>query len=485
MRKYFISVLLSVLALMSAGAVGKNDYESLIRDATTVEEFKNAVSENPAVLKANIGSLKENALLCAIRLDKPEEDIAFLLSKKIKVTDTNSKKQDALMYTCMYSADNPLVAVTVIKQYGGKKSLTKALLRKDADKKCALDYIKENSNVFAYELIARIVEPSVIEKYHPAAAKPTVTTRMPSKSTDDEVSEAETEVDSPAEIIPDIPESEPTAAPETEESQSAAAEETEPPATELSESETVPESTATVAEPYKKLFLYDYEPVQKELSPEPEEKNGTSLAKIAQPNKRDANGRTPLMKAVKDGNDWEVRSLIKSGADINMADNEGWTAFMYAIRYQNNLELINLLLKNGANPTVANKYGTTALQLAAMYSNNPDILRLVMEQQPAGSNEIFKSFILTLTSNTGNPATQSAKIKIFMEKNVPLNRFYDGKTPLMYAAEYSTSTEILKELIDNGAMISVRDADGRTAFYYASQNSTLAHDDIYWSLNGN
>ena len=54
----------------------------------------------------------------------------------------------------------------------------------------------------------------------------------------------------------------------------------------------------------------------------------------------------------------------------------------------------------------------------------------------------------------------------------------------MLAAEYSSSTQILKILIDNGALPSIRDASGKTAFYYASMNTSLEHDDIYWSLNG-
>ena len=54
----------------------------------------------------------------------------------------------------------------------------------------------------------------------------------------------------------------------------------------------------------------------------------------------------------------------------------------------------------------------------------------------------------------------------------------------MLAAEYSSSTQILKTLIDNGALPSIRDASGKTAFYYASMNTSLEHDDIYWSLNG-
>ena len=453
MKRHFLSAFFLALIPLIAFAAPRTDYEALIQNATA-QNFEEVVAENPKLLKAKIGPLKENALLCAIRLDKPEEIISFLLSKKIKAAGMNGKKQDALIYISIYSADNPVVAAAVLKQYGGKKELTKALTRKDSYKKCALDYIKENANMITYELIAKTVDDSVIEKSRPKS-EPTVKKRLPTGS-----SKTEENIE---------PADEPNTTAETTEENTAA---------DAGLVDTVP------AEPFKKLFLYDYEPAQKELVPEPQEEKSANLASIANPNERDINGRTLLMKAVKDGNDWEVRSLIKSGADVNMADLEGWTAFMYAIRYQNSLEIVNILLDNGADPAIPNKYGTTSLQLAATYTSNPEILRVVLEKYPAGSNEIFKSFILAITANTGSTATQAAKINVFIEKNVPLNRFYEGKTPLMLAAEYSSSTQILKILIDNGALPSIRDASGKTAFYYASMNTSLEHDDIYWSLNG-
>ena len=343
--------------------------------------------------------------------------------------------------------------------------------------------------MITYELIAKTVDDSVIEKYRPKS-EPTVKKRLPtgSSKTEENIEPAD-ELDTTAETaeentasdagqdntVPEaagLPNNEDTSENQNEEEN-------------VSSGQEKPQVQNTApAEPFKKLFLYDYEPAQKELVPEPQVEKSANLASIANPNERDINGRTLLMKAVKDGNDWEVRSLIKSGADVNMADLEGWTAFMYAIRYQNSLEIVNILLDNGADPAIPNKYGTTSLQLAATYTSNPEILRVVLEKYPAGSNEIFKSFILAITANTGSTATQAAKINVFIEKNVPLNRFYEGKTPLMLAAEYSSSTQILKILIDNGALPSIRDASGKTAFYYASMNTSLEHDDIYWSLNG-
>ena len=190
------------------------------------------------------------------------------------------------------------------------------------------------------------------------------------------------------------------------------------------------------------------------------------------------------MLAVKDGNDWEVKSLIQSGANVNLQDKDGWTALMYAARFQNNIELTNTLLSSGADPKIHNKYGSSAMQLASSYSNNPAILKRILEELKEDSTEVFKSFILAITAGGNNPVTQIGKLKVFIEHGVPVNRFYEGKTPLMYACEFATTTEVIKLLLDNGAMTKVRTGDGKTAFNFAELNTHLEHNDVYWSLNG-
>ena len=101
MKRHFLSAFFLALIPLIAFAAPRTDYEALIQNATA-QNFEEVVAENPKLLKAEIGPLKENALLCAIRLDKPEEIISFLLSKKIKAAGMNGKKQDALIYISIY-----------------------------------------------------------------------------------------------------------------------------------------------------------------------------------------------------------------------------------------------------------------------------------------------------------------------------------------------------------------------------------------------
>ena len=53
----------------------------------------------------------------------------------------------------------------------------------------------------------------------------------------------------------------------------------------------------------------------------------------------------------------------------------------------------------------------------------------------------------------------------------------------MYACEFGNSTKVIKVLLDNNAVPSLRSNEGKTAYEYASENKKLAHDSTYWELN--
>ena len=232
-------------------------------------------------------------------------------------------------------------------------------------------------------------------------------------------------------------------------------------------------------------FLFDYAPKTYKDDYAEKSSEDMHLTKIKNPNSRDFNGRSLLMKAVKNGNDWEIRSLLESGADVNVKDNDGWSALMYAVRYQNNLEVVRLLLRNGADLTALNKYGSSPLDLAETYSSNPEILRSILKEFKGGQGEIFRAFVFSITSDVGNHASHLAKLQVFVDRGIQLNRFYEGKTPLMYAAGYSSSTDVIEFLLDNGAAVSIRDSSGKKAFDYAKANVKLERDETFWRLNGN
>ena len=156
---------------------------------------------------------------------------------------------------------------------------------------------------------------------------------------------------------------------------------------------------------------------------------------------------------------------------------------MYAVRYSESLATVNLLLDANADVKLLNKYGSSAILLSVTYNNNPQILSRLMDFYSSSDKELLKSLVFLLSSTETTDYILKEKMKLFIDKEIPLNTFYNGKTPLMYAAQYSTSTEVIKILLDNDAVKTIRSVEGKTVFDYAKENSKLAHDDIYWSLN--
>lgn len=98
-------------------------------------------------------------------------------------------------------------------------------------------------------------------------------------------------------------------------------------------------------------------------------------------NSRDEQGDTALIRAARDGETEEVKSLIGKGVDVNMANNNGDTALIVAIN-SNDTEIARLLLEAGANPDARDVRGAIPLFLACQ-KQNKKMMKLLMA---AGAN---------------------------------------------------------------------------------------------------
>ena len=58
-----------------------------------------------------------------------------------------------------------------------------------------------------------------------------------------------------------------------------------------------------------------------------------------------------------------IKELVRAGADVNMADNNGNTALYHALRYGNQ-EAARFLIKKGADYNRSNNQGITPMQVA-------------------------------------------------------------------------------------------------------------------------
>ena len=99
----------------------------------------------------------------------------------------------------------------------------------------------------------------------------------------------------------------------------------------------------------------------------------------ADPNERDASGRTPLHWAAQAGWLNVVRCLIESRADLNAQDNMGFTPLVIAVG-NGNESIVYELLKAGASAKiqVQSNLSGTALHLACSW-NRFDIVKKLLE----------------------------------------------------------------------------------------------------------
>lgn len=97
--------------------------------------------------------------------------------------------------------------------------------------------------------------------------------------------------------------------------------------------------------------------------------NQTSVIKFllergANPNPREENGATPLMKSIEFGNFEAVKELVVAGAELDARTDTGDCALLMAVRAGNE-KIARFLVEHGADANIAGSNGSTALHIAA------------------------------------------------------------------------------------------------------------------------
>jgi len=177
-------------------------------------------------------------------------------------------------------------------------------------------------------------------------------------------------------------------------------------------------------------------------------------------------GVTPLSLAAAEGNARLLDALIKAGADVRKADaalHDGRTLLMLSAR-TGSVEALRLLLSKGANVNaVETRTGTTALMWAAL-ENRAEAVRVLTN---AGADVNARSTI------TAYPHTPPGVIGDALEEGYS----YVGQTvlpkggwtALMYAARQG-ALDAARALVDCGADLNVADQDGAPALTFAIIN---------------
>ena len=144
--------------------------------------------------------------------------------------------------------------------------------------------------------------------------------------------------------------------------------------------------------------------------------------------------REALFSAIHRGAVGDVERLLKGGVSPNAMDARGNPALMDASLY-GNAQMVELLLQRGADPNRTGVSGTSALMWAV-----PDVAK-----------------VRTLLAHGANPNARSET----------------ERTPLLIAASYPGTVDVLRLLLDRGADLRAQDRGGATALSLAVRSADV------------
>ena len=163
-----------------------------------------------------------------------------------------------------------------------------------------------------------------------------------------------------------------------------------------------------------------------------------------------ASGPSDIADAAQSKNAAAVKTLLKSGADVNAAQGDGMTALHWAA-LNGDADMASMLLYAGANVGAKTRLGGyTPLHLAAQVGNAAVIAPLIAAGAQVGALTSTGATALMQAAHSGN----AEAVRILIENKADLNvtETANGQTALMFAAA-ADRTDVVKLLIEHGADI--------------------------------
>lgn len=187
----------------------------------------------------------------------------------------------------------------------------------------------------------------------------------------------------------------------------------------------------------------------------------------ANPNFRNNQGQTPLLRAVEAGHMTIVRLLIGSGkTDLNVRNQQGLTPLPLATRFGNQRTIDLILESRKLDVNAQDPDGKSSL-LSLTESGHQDIIEFIL----GGTTEVFprdgyEMASLRLPTKTGHQKI----VEPLSEGKVDVNtRDWYGRTPLLLAAK-NGNQKIVELLLNRKAKVNTQDRDGQTPLLVAAKN---------------
>ncbi|KAL7924627.1 ankyrin repeat-containing domain protein, partial [Trichoderma austrokoningii] len=189
------------------------------------------------------------------------------------------------------------------------------------------------------------------------------------------------------------------------------------------------------------------------------------------PNAKDDRRRTPLSWAASNGHEAMMRLLLEHGADIERMDIKGQTPLMRAIRKGDQTTIVQLLLEKGADIEVKDENGQTPFSLAAEKGHEATVRILLDKGVNIDAKDEEGQTPLSLAARKGHEAI----VQLLLNKGVDIEtKDEDGQTPLSLAVAEEHEA-IVQLLLDKGAGTEVKESIfGRTPLSWAAAEGNEA-----------
>jgi hypothetical protein len=168
-----------------------------------------------------------------------------------------------------------------------------------------------------------------------------------------------------------------------------------------------------------------------------------------------------------------VRWLLEKGADVNAAEENGWTALMVASD-NGHLPVVKLLVEKGADVNKAKNNGRTALIFASLWGYLP-VVKWLLEKgadvNAAADADAVKEGGWTALMHASQKGHLRV-VKLLLDEKADVNAVDNmGRTALMFASEKG-HLPVVKLLLEKGADVNaVANDDGKTAYQKCESKS--------------
>ncbi|XP_059151252.1 uncharacterized protein LOC131937670 [Physella acuta] len=179
------------------------------------------------------------------------------------------------------------------------------------------------------------------------------------------------------------------------------------------------------------------------------------------------------MLASIDGRDKEVKRQLKRKVEVNLVQQDGWSALMFASKFGHK-KIVELLIKHGANVACVDRSGRDALMIASEFGHDTTVQLLLKHGADVTRCKRVGWNAFMLASKNGH----NAILERLLESGADINQSnLIGQNALLLAAEFGHDKTV-ELLIQKGADITYTLANGWNAFLYASRFNNYKTVDV-------